>query len=276
MTNDRALVTLTSEESKRLIAKGIAALPVVQKAKERGIIGFCVCSSTKYVAEELLGEPLPAFAHYICGFVSSQGLFALPDEKASKQLVLVNGEAVWLDWPKENLTKYVKTMSADDVIIKSGNILDPNRKAGTLVGLSNGGEYGKYLPYILARGITLIAPMTLNKSVNYPLDEIMLKMGITRISPQRAHGEPCGMLPLPGLVFTESDALQTLAGVRAIPVAMGGIGDGRGTVTLLLLGQEKNVGHAWDLIASIKGEPPLEVPESETLYGLNPAEDGGS
>jgi len=92
MTKERALVTLSSEESKRLIAKGIATLPVVQKAKERGVIGFCICSSAKYVAEELLGEPLPAFAHYICGFVSPQGLFALPDEKASKQLVLVNGK----------------------------------------------------------------------------------------------------------------------------------------------------------------------------------------
>lgn len=40
MADCRALVTLTSEESKWLIAKGIAALPVVQKAREKGIICF--------------------------------------------------------------------------------------------------------------------------------------------------------------------------------------------------------------------------------------------
>lgn len=266
MADCRALVTLTSEESKRLIAKGIAALPVVQKAREKGIIGLCVCSSARYVAEELLREPLPASAPYICGFVSRHGLFAVSDDKAGKQLVLVNGEAVWLDWPKENITKYIKCMDAHDVIIKSGNILDPNRKVGTLVGESNGGEYGKYLPYILARGITLIVPMTLNKSVPYPLDEIVLEIGITKISPRRTHGKPCGMLPMPGLVVTECDALKTLTGVRALPVAMGGIGDGQGTVTLLLFGQEKGVENAWSLIESIKGEPPLEVPTSQAVY----------
>jgi hypothetical protein len=90
--------------------------------------------------------PLPASALYICGFISRHGLFAVPDDEAGKELVLVNGEADWLDWPKENIMKYIKTMDAHDVIIKSGNILDPNRKAGTLLGLSNGGEYGKYLP----------------------------------------------------------------------------------------------------------------------------------
>jgi len=181
----------------------------------------------------------------------------------------VDGEAVWLDWPKENITKYIKSMDAHDVIIKSGNILDPNRKAGALVGESNGGEYGKYLPYILARGITLIVPMTLNKSVPYPLDEIVLEMGITKISSRRTHGEPCGMLPLPGLVVTECDALEILIGVRALPVAMGGIGDGQGTVTLLLLGQKKGVENAWSLIESIKGEPPLEAPAPRAVIGPN-------
>lgn len=253
----KALVTLTSEESKRLIAKGIAALPVIQNAKQRGIIGFCVCSSAKYVAEEVLQEPLPD--SYICGYVSRHGLFAVPDERAGKQLVLVDGKAVWLDWPKENLTKYIKSMDAHDVIIKSGNILDPNRRAGTLVGLSNGGEYGKYFPYILARGINLIVPMTLNKTSPNPLDEVMLEMGITKISPDHTHGEACGMLPLPGLVVTECEALKTLTGVRAIPAAMGGIGDGRGTVTLLLIGQEDQVKDAWNLIESIKGEPSIEA-----------------
>ncbi len=265
MADCRALVTLTSEESKRLIAKGIVALPIIQKARKRGIIGLCISSSARYVAEELLQEPLPASAPYICGFVSRHGLFAVPDDEAGKQLVLVDGEAVWLDWPKENLTKYIKSMGAHDVIIKSGNILDPNRKAGTLVGLSNGGEYGKYLPYILSRGITLIVPMTLNKSVPYPLDEIVLEMGITKISPQRSHGKPCGMLPLPGLIVTEGDALQTLTGVRVLPVAMGGIGDGQGTVTLLVLGKENDVDNAWNLIESIKGEPPLDIFTSQAM-----------
>lgn len=266
MKECRALVTLTPEESKRLIAKGIAALPVVQNAKTNGIIGFCICSSAKYVAKELLHEPLPAFAPYICGFINRRGLYAAPAGHAGKQLVLDHGEPVWLDWPKENITKFIKGMGAQDVIIKSGNILDPNRKVGALVGQSNGGEYGKYLPYILARGITLIVPMTLNKSVPYALDAIMPEMGITKIPVHRAHGEPCGMLPVPGQVVTECDALDILCGMKALPAAMGGIGDGNGCVTLLLIGQEEAVEQAWNLIESIKGEPALQAPEWPGMY----------
>jgi hypothetical protein len=103
---------------------------------------------------------LPASAPYICGFISRHGMFEVSDDEAGKELVLVNGEAVWLDWPKENIMKIIKTIDAHDVIVKSGNILDPNIKVGTLVGLSQGDKYDKYLPYILARGITLIVSMT--------------------------------------------------------------------------------------------------------------------
>jgi len=47
---------------------------------------------------------------------------------------------------------------------------------------------------------------------------------------------------------------------------MGGIGDGQGTVTLLLLGQEKDVENAWSLIESLKGEPPLKVSTPQARY----------
>jgi hypothetical protein len=74
------------------------------------------------------------------------------------------------------------------------------------------------------------------------------------------------MLPLPGLVVTECDALEILTGVKAFPVAMGGIGDGQGTVTLLLIGQVQAVETAWNLVESLKGEPPLEAPASRAVY----------
>jgi len=81
------------------------------------------------------------------------------------------------------------------------------------------------------------------------------------------------MLPLPGLVVTECDALETLTGARALPVAIGGFGDGQGTVTLLL-GQEKGLENAWSLIESLKGEPPLEVPALQAVH--ESGEHGGS
>jgi hypothetical protein len=38
-------------------------------------------------------------------------------------------------------------------VLKSGNILDVNKKAGLLVGQQYGGEFGKIMPYILSKGI---------------------------------------------------------------------------------------------------------------------------
>ena len=52
----KAMVTLTSEESKRLIAKSIVQMEAVQRAKEEAFIGFSLCTSCGYVIQELLGE----------------------------------------------------------------------------------------------------------------------------------------------------------------------------------------------------------------------------
>lgn len=259
MNQTRALITLTNEESKRLIAKGIAHLPVIKKAKETGIIGFCVCSSARYVAEEILTRKMPQMVPYVCGYLNREGLSALPESETSDQLVLINGEETWLDWPKENLSKYIKKMDSKDIIIKSGNILDKNNRAAKLVGLSNGGEYGKYLPYILSRGITLIVPMTINKSIPFDLEEVIPEMGITKFPANRTHGEACGLLPLPGIVFTEVDAFRILTDCRALPVAVGGVADGQGCVSLVLIGDEANIDKAWHLVESIKGEPSLSL-----------------
>lgn len=47
----KALVTLTPAESKRLIAKGVAAMPEVKNALGSGIIIFARGTTNTYVAE---------------------------------------------------------------------------------------------------------------------------------------------------------------------------------------------------------------------------------
>ncbi len=49
----QGIVTLTPEESKRLIAKAVVQMEVVRKAKENGIIGLARCTSCAYIVEEL-------------------------------------------------------------------------------------------------------------------------------------------------------------------------------------------------------------------------------
>jgi hypothetical protein len=252
-----AMVTLTSEESKRLIAKSIAQMDPVQRAKKEGLIGFSLCTSCGYVIEELLGERSINLSAYCSGFIYSGGSCDVPANRQERLLLLDRGQKRWLNFSQENLTGYMDQMDADDVIVKSGNLIDPEGNVGVLVSSPDGGEAGDYLPHILARGIQLIVPMTLNKTVPFPLTAVIPHMGIYKFRRDRVHGMSCGMMPLPGEVITEVEAFQSLFGVRALPVAMGGVGSGAGSVTLMLMGQDEAVEEAWQTVSGIKGEPPL-------------------
>lgn len=254
----KAMVTLTPEESKRLIAKSIARMESVRRAKRRGLIGFSLCTSCGYVIQELLGERSINLSGYCCGFVYAGGSCSVPTGKQEKLLLLDRGKKRWLNFPEENFTRFIDQMDGDDIIIKSGNLIDPAGNVGVLVASPDGGEAGNYLPHILANGIQLIVPMTLNKTVPIPLAEIIPHMGIYEFRRDRVHGMSCGMIPLPGKVITEMDALRTLFDVKALPVAMNGLGTGAGSVTLMLMGNDSAVEKAWEAVGEIKGEPPLK------------------
>ena len=264
----KALVALTSEESKRLIAKAISKMEVVEKAKREGIIGFTICSSAGFVAEEVLGESLD-LSKYYCGFVHENGMCAVHADKI-QELILMKREPVWLDWPSENISQYLEEMGPDDVIIKSGNVLGVDGKAASLMACPDGGEFGKCLPYIYASGIELIVPMTINKSLHVDIDTLSRMVGVKRIQAKWAYGLTVGLMPLPGEVVTEIDALKQLTDVDALPLSTGGFGSGEGVVSIIVEGSEAKVKRVWELISQIKGEPKLTnvFPECKTCISL--------
>jgi len=265
----KALVTLTSEESKRLIAKGIARMEVIKKAKREGIIAFALCTSAGFVAEEVLGESLD-LSKYCCGFIHENGMcFQHPDEK-TQELILIKGKPVWLDWPSEDISQFLERMGPGDIIIKSGNVLGVDGKAASLMATPDGGEFGKCLPYIYASGIDLIIPMTVNKSLHVDIDTLSAMLGVKRIQAEWAYGLTVGMMPLPGKVITEIDAFKKLANVDALPLSSGAFGSGEGTVSIVIEGGKNDVKRAWDLVSQIKGEAKLmnTFPECKTCVSL--------
>ena len=258
----KAFVTLSTAESKRLIAKGIVAMDVVRYAKENGIIGLARCTSNAYVAEELIGRPMKNRGAYCSGFLIAKGACALHAKYQEKLLVMVRGEERWMTWEEGNVTKYIPEMDCDDVIIKSGNVIDPHGRVGCIVAAPTGGEVGTYMPPALVKGIPFIIPMTLNKFINVPLDTMIAAMGASRIDPDRCHGLRCGMIPMPGIVVTEIDALHILSGAQATHVGNGGIGSGAGAVAIIIEGMDEQVDNAWRLVNDIReaGEEPLPDP----------------
>ena len=254
----KSILTLTPEESKRLIAKAVVQMEVVKNAQANGIIGLARCSTNGYIVEELIGRKLENIMSYCSGYISGKGSCAVYSKQKSGLLVLNRGEEVWLHHTEGDILKFIDQMDSNDVIIKSGNVIDPTGQVGTLVGHPTGGEAGNYLPYILAKGINLIVPMLISKYSPFPLFQLIQALGTSKIRVDRSHGIVCGMIPLPGLVVTEIDALKILCNTEAIPIAVNGIGSGRGSVTLLLEGDGSAIDAAWYTVNGIKGEPPLE------------------
>jgi hypothetical protein len=253
----KSIVVLTNSESKRLIAKGIAKLPEVQIAYKNGLIGLPLCTTNAYIYEELRSTKVVNKSKYCCGYICGKGFCKVNSNEMLPEIVFCKSKEIHIDFSKGNLLPYVKEMSSQDIIIKSGNILDKNLKAGLLVGEKDGGEFGNILPYILAKGIQLIVPMTINKSAPTVIENIISELGIETIERSFCHGRPVGMLPMPGKIFTEVDAFKILAEVVAIPIAMSGIGE-EGCVTLLLKAEKEKLELAWDIITEIKGEPKLK------------------
>jgi hypothetical protein len=263
----KSVVTLTSSESKRLVGKAIVKMDKVQEALQNGIIAIDGGSSGAYVAEELAREAGTELAakdlrEYLIGIIAEDG--SCLEAVESLQLpVFVNGTVEYVNFPTEDFTKYFPRMTENDFFIKGGNAVDINGKAGGLCAAHGGGHLGMWLPHALVVGIPVIIPMTVNKTIPTTIETVVEALGTSRISVKHSHGMAVGMLPMPGIVVREIEAIDILTGAEAIPVAGSGIGSGEGTVTFVIQGNDEQVRKAWDLIQAIKGEPQLVEKRSE-------------
>lgn len=246
----RATVVLAPAMSKRLIAKGVVTLPEVKSARKRGRIVVTLGTTNAYVAEELLGEAIDRGA-FAAGFIDDRWNTNARLGEAT-EVVLDRGRPIAVT-PEETLA----ALTAGDVVIKGGNALDPEGVVGVLLGAPNGGTVGRYVATCIARGVSIVAPIGLAKSVHTSIAELSQEMGIGRV--EAGIGLPCGIFPLHAHVVTEVDALEALFPIRALHVASGGVGTGAGAVSLLLEGEEGPVRDALELIQSLGEEPDVEL-----------------
>lgn len=245
----KAVVVLHPGAAKRLIARGVAALPQVRRALEEGIVVVTLGTTNAYVVEELLGRPVDKTSH--CAGYIGRELSAVPGERRGREVVLDHGRPVELQ-PDELLQR----LSAGDVVIKGGNLLDPFGMVGVFMGAPNGGTVGRYMAAAMARGVEIVIPISRLKSVHTPVTELARELGIGRVS--RSMGFGVGVYPLVGTVVTETEAVESLYGVEARHIASGGVGPGEGAVTLSLSGEEDAVGRAFEELKRLaEEEPPL-------------------
>jgi len=250
-----AMFTLTPAESKRLIGKGVAALPEIQNARQNGYLLVGRGSTNAYILEELLGKRIKKEG-YTAGQVIKGVLCVLGPEERTKPVTFHKGEVLEME-PGAVLDK----LGPGDILLKGGNALDGDGNVGVCMASPTGGTMGQFYMAMKARGLAIIYPVGLEKMI--PSVEAAAQFGGT-LGFGKTIGASVGMACVAdGRVFTELDALETLFGVYAVHFASGGWGGAEGCVTLAVEGPDAKVNKCLKFIEQkIKGEPPLPAAKS--------------
>jgi len=246
----QAQVVLTVSESKRLIGKAVAEMPIVKEALKNGMVIITKGTTDTYVAEEILGKKIEHGAYVYGKTYPAKGGKRLKDVKRINEIILVKGK---LD-KSLSLEEAVRKLKPGDVVIKGANALDyENKRAGGIVGSSDGGTTGTIMRYVISRKAHFVIPVGLEKQVSGDVLDIVNKMR----EPVESLNRVPSMFLFTGHIVTEIEALRILADVSAFQVAAGGIGGAEGSVRLLCRGTREQVEKALKIVERIQGEPPF-------------------
>lgn len=247
----KAAFTLVPSESRRLIAKGVAAMKEIKDARESGYTIICGGTTNGYVAQEILGVTDIAPQKYTAGIICSRIVCTTDATRQSHTpfpIILFKGERVTKTIPEALRDFHLQT-----VIIKGANAIDSSGKVGVISSAFDGGTMGATLGTAVSQGLKYIVPVGLEKFVS-SVEESCSWAGAKTLD--YSMGADFGMFMIPNaVVVTEIEALRTLAGVNAKHIASGGIGECAGAVVIVAEGPEDNVRKAISIVEKIKGEP---------------------
>lgn len=240
-------VRLTVGESKRLIAKGIAANKDVQDRLKNGIVIITLGTTNTYIAEELANLAAPR-GSFVTGriYPSWKEDFA-KGLKRHSEIVLIKGKVADIPY-----TDALTRMNANDIVFKGANMVNyAKRQAAVCVGAPDGGTVGKLRKYTDQGRGRWIVPVGLEKETTQDLFEIQQ---LVNGSTQRDKGT-VRLNATQGNIYTEIEAIKEFADVDVFVTAKGGIDGAEGGVSLLICGNSQEVKKAKDIIEQISGEP---------------------
>jgi hypothetical protein len=249
----QASIVLTVAQSKRLIAKAVAALPQVKRALKEGTVAIGRGTTNAYVAEEILGHEIPK-GEYVAGRTMPKNV---PGEKLGTgkypDIVLKHGQQV----DGATVVGSVNEMGPDDVFIKGGNALNyPEMVVGILVGHPTGGTIGGTYGTIISRKIHLVIPIGLEKLIHEDINELSC---VTREAVSHPDAPIVSLFPMTGTVITEIEAFDLLCNVEARLISAGGVVGAEGAVWLMLEGGKAELDAALKLVNSVVDEPDMTV-----------------
>lgn len=218
-------VTLTGNESKRLIAKAAVLHPEVRGRLDNGhkllLAGGTTVSA---LAEELGFGPMR-----ISGRIDAQGTRSAQSiTQAPHNLLIQKGRAINAD---KTIQAIVEELSSDDLIITGANAIDPSGRAALAFAALGGGSRGYALHSAYMQGIPMLVLSGLNKLIP-DLGVAMAYSG--RSGVEYSMGAAIGLYNIFGPVVTEIKSFELLFNVQAVVIAGSGIGSGEGIVAAVM------------------------------------------
>ena len=250
---------ITPAAGKRLIGKALASHPAIVAALKSRTVVIVAGTTNGYVAEEVLvsigqaeGFSLRRFFRGIT-LPPSRSMTEsgrLPDESEFPgDVVIVNGL-----WQKgKTIFDVVDDLKEGDIVLKGANALDLLRgQAAIYIGHPKAGTIGVTLQAVVGRRVRLILPVGLEKRILGDLTDLA-----ARLNTPGAQGPR--LLPVPGEVFTELDAIALLTGATAELVASGGVCGAEGSSWLAVDGSAEQLQAAEKLLKSVASESAFEL-----------------
>jgi hypothetical protein len=165
-------------------------------------------------------------------------------------LLLHKGKVIPLDsleaWQKET-----PLLTPDDLVITGANAFDAFGHAVIMAATYAGGRSLPSFQELLIEGVPFLIAAGLEKLAPGNLWERVPLAG--RKKTDFSYGAAVGLVPLFGEIFTEVEALQTLARVSAGVIGKGGIHGAEGSATLLVEGPAKEVLKIDRIYREVKG-----------------------
>jgi hypothetical protein len=246
-------ILLTPAAGKRLIAKAMVLHPAVQKSLKSGTLVIVAGTTNGYVAEEILQNigQFRSFSKkdFFRGIVLPPWI-SEPDKKGFiGDVVIVKGK-----WHKgKTVFDVADGIQEGDVILKGASALDlTQRRAAVFIGDSKGGTTSTLLQTVIGRRAKLIVPVGMEKRITGSLDDMALKINAPGVEGPR-------LMPLPGEVFTEIEAIYLLSGAKAELFAAGGVAGAEGCVYLAVSGTKTEERLIKEIVDKLSDEKPFTL-----------------
>lgn len=249
---------ITPAAGKRLIAKALAENKAITKVLESGTMVIIAGTTNGYIAEEILSKTgqIKDFSRrrFFRGIVLPPGgpvtaAGHLKDEKGFPGDVVIK-DGTW----HKGLTIFdvVNDLKEGDVVLKGANALNyQDNQAAVYIGDPHGGTICAAIQAVVGRRVQLILPVGMEKRVLRDLNDLAMRLNLPGAQGPR-------LLPVPGKIFTEIEAIYELTGAKSELVAGGGVGGAEGSIWIAVSGGAKQIQSAEKLIKSISSENPFE------------------